>query len=213
MESQMSAMLTKRTIKIVLLVVICFASYTFLFFPQTSLNNIDSDDIVDEGKFLYVIKSANNDTTPPVITFIQPNTNDTSTKSRFYDIIVNIEDENPPLPGNVSLEISNTTSSLFNGSMTLVDENEWIFSWDNITSYTNREIYSLMVTAKDSSTNENIGISEVMVLYVDLSKSPGALNVLFYFLAASVIIGGILIYYNKKRVHPSSSTDIERVNY
>jgi len=211
MESQMCAMLTKKTIKIVLLVIICFVSYTFLFFPQTSLNTIDSDDIVDEGKFLYVIKPANNDTTPPVITFIQPDTDNITIKSRFYDVIVNIEDENPPLPGNVSLEFSNSTYSFFNGSMTLLDENEWFFTWDNITSYPNRQAYSFKVTAKDS--NENIGISEVIVLYVDLSKSPVVLNVLFYFIAASVIIGGILIYVNKRRVHSSSSTDRDRVNY
>ena len=97
--------------------------------------------------------------------------------------------------------------------MTLLDENEWFFTWDNITSYPNRKIYSIKVTAKDSSTNENIGISEVIYLYVDISKSPGALNVLFYFIGASVIIGGILIYVNKRRVHSSSSTDIDRVNY
>lgn len=211
MESQMCAMLTKKTIKIVLLVIICFASYTFLFFPQTSLNTIDSDDIVDEGKFLYVIKPANNDTTPPVITFIQPDTDNITIKSRFYDIIVNIEDENPPLPGNVSLEISNATSSLFNGSMSFIDENEWFFTWDNITSYPNRQVYSLKVTAKD--TNENIGISEVKELYVDLSKSPGILNILFYIIAASVLIAAISLWVNKKRVHSSSSTDIERANY
>ncbi len=213
MESQMSAMIPKRTINIVLLVVICFVNFTVLIFPQTSLNKINIDDVLDVRTFIDRIKSANNDTSPPVITFVQPDTDNITIKGKFYDIIVNVLDDNPPLPGNVKLEISNTSSSLFNGSMSLVDENEWIFSWGNITSYPNKEIYVFKVVAKDSSTNENIGISEVRYVYVEQSKSPGALNVLFYVIAVSVIIGAILIYYNRKRAHPSSSANIERVNF
>ncbi|MFX1532048.1 MAG: hypothetical protein ACFFBC_13105 [Promethearchaeota archaeon] len=209
----MSAMLPKRTINIVLLVIIFFISFTFLIFPQTSLNKIDIDDVLDEKTCLDWIKSANNDTSPPVITFIQPDTDNITIKSKIYYIIVNVEDENPPLPGNVSLEISNANSSLFNGSMTLITENEWIFTWDNITSYPNRQIYSLKVTAKDNSTIGNIGISEVKNLYIDLSKSPSALNILIYIIATSVLIAGISIWVNKKRIHHSANNDVKRVNY
>jgi hypothetical protein len=206
-------MLPKRTINIVLLVFICFVSSAFLFFPQTSLSKIDFDDVLDERTFQDEIKSANNDTSPPIITFIQPDTDNITIKSKFYDIIVNIEDDNPPLPGNVTLEISNTTSSLFNGSMSLFDENEWIFAWDNITSYPNKEIYIFKVVAKDSSTNENIGFSEVRYVYVEQSSSPGVLNVLFYVIVVSVLIGAILIYYNRKRVRRLSSNEIERSSF
>ncbi|MFW9942352.1 MAG: hypothetical protein ACFFFT_15040 [Candidatus Thorarchaeota archaeon] len=206
-------MLTKRTINIVLLVVICFVGFTFLIFPKTTLNNFNIDDVLDERTCLDWIKSANNDTSPPIITFIQPDTDNITIKSKIYYIIVKIEDENPPLPGNVSLEILKANSSLFNGSMTLITENEWIFTWDNITSYPNRQIYSLKVTAKDNSTIGNIGISEVKNLYVDLSKSPGALNILIYVIAASVLIAGISIWVNKKRIHHSANNDVKRINY
>ncbi|MFX0165346.1 MAG: hypothetical protein ACFE9V_08500 [Candidatus Hodarchaeota archaeon] len=162
---------------------------------------------MDEFEFPNMIKSANNDTTPPVIIFIQPETNNLTIKSKSYDIIVNITDSNPPLPGNVSLEISNASTSLFNSSMTLFGEDEWFFTWDNISSYPNREVYSFKVKAKDSSVNENIGISPVINVYVEISKSPGILSIIFYIVAASLLIAGISVYINKKHRHLISRED------
>lgn len=194
----MNAMSTKRKTKIVLLFIICFANLTVLIIPQTPLTTIGTDDIMDERKFPYTIKAANNDTDAPVIVFIKPDINDTTVTGKFYEIIVNITDDNPPLPGNVSIEISNATTSLFNASM--IKGVEWFFIWDNVTSYPNHITYFFKVTAKDSSVNENIGMSGVIYIYVAIysSNSPGILFVMLYIIMISVVIAGILVYLNKK---------------
>jgi len=194
----MSAMLTKRTTKIVLLVVICLANLTVLIIPQTPLSTIGTDDIMEERKFPYTIEVANNDTDAPVIVFIKPEINDTTITGNFYEIIVNITDDNPPLPGNVSIEISNATTSLFNASM--IKGVELFFIWDNTTSYPNHITYFLKVTAKDSSVNENIGMSGVIYIYMATysSNSPGILFVMLYIIMISVVIACVLVYFNKK---------------
>jgi len=201
----MNAMSTKRKTKIVLLFIICFANLTVLIIPQTPLTTIGTDDIMDERKFPYTIKAANNDTDAPVIVFIKPDINDTTVTGKFYEIIVNITDDNPPLPGNVSIEISNATTSLFNASM--IKGVEWFFIWDNITSYPNHITYFFKVTAKDSSVNENIGMSGVIYIYVAIysSNSPGILFVMLYIIMISVVIAGILVYLNKKSAQLSLS--------
>ena len=201
----MNAMLTKRKTKIVLLFIICFANLTVLIIPQTLLTTIGTDDIMDERKFPYTIKSANNDTDAPVIVFIKPDINDTTITVKYYEIIVNITDDNPPLPGNVSIEISNATTSLFNASM--IKGVEWFFIWDNITSYPNHITYFFKVTARDSSVNENIGMSGVIYIYVAIysSNSPGMLFVMLYIIMASIVIACLLVYFNKKSAELSSS--------
>ena len=201
----MNAMSTKRKTKIVLLFIICFANLTVLIIPQTPLTTIGTDDIMDERKFPYTIKAANNDTDAPVIVFIKPDINDTTVTGKFYEIIVNITDDNPPLPGNVSIEISNATTSLFNASM--IKGVEWFFIWDNITSYPNHITYFFKVTAIDSSVNENIGMSGVIYIYMAIysSNSPGILFVMLYIIMISVVIAGILVYLNKKSAQLSLS--------
>lgn len=201
----MNAMSTKRKTKIVLLFIICFANLTVLIIPQTPLTTIGTDDIMDERKFPYTIKAANNDTDAPVIVFIKPDINDTTVTGKFYEIIVNITDDNPPLPGNVSIEISNATTSLFNASM--IKGVEWFFIWDNITSYPNHITYFFKVTAIDSSVNENIGMSGVIYIYVAVysSNSPGFLYGILHIIIASMLIACILVYFNKKRAGLSFS--------
>ena len=202
----MNTMLTKRKIKIVLLFIICFANLT-LIIPQTPLTTIGTDDIMDERKFPYTIKAANNDTDAPVIVFIKPDINGTTITVKYYDIIVIIIDDNPPLPGNVSIEISNATASLFNASMIKDEGSVWFFIWDNITSYPNHITYFFKVTAKDSSVNENIGLSGVIYIYMEIysSNSPGILFVMLYIIMISVVIACVLVYFNKKSAEISSS--------
>lgn len=197
----MNAMLTKRKTKIVLLFIICFATLTVLIIPQTPLTTIGTDDIMDERKSPYTIKSANNDTDAPVIMFIKPNINDTTITVKYYDIIVNIIDDNPPLPGNVSIEISNATASLFNASMIKDEGSEWFFIWDNITSYPNHITYLFKVTAKDSSVNENIGLSGVIYIYVEIyySNPLGFLYGILSIVMASMLIACVLVYFTRKR--------------
>lgn len=197
----MNAMLTERKTKIVLLFIICFANLTVLIIPQTPLTTIGTDDIMDERKFPYTIKSANNDTDAPVIVFIKPDINDTTITVKYYDIIVNIIDDNPPLPGNVSIEISNATASLFNASMIKDEGSEWFFIWDNITSYPNHITYLFKVTAKDSSVNENIGLSGVIYIYVEIyySNPLGFLYGILSIVMASMLIACVLVYFTRKR--------------
>ena len=202
----MCAMLTKRNIKIVLLFIICIASLTVLIIPQKTLTSIGIDYITDERKFPYTIKSANNDTEAPVIAFIKPEVNDTIFTGKSYVIIVNITDDNQPLPGNVSIEISNATTSLFTASMIKDGGSEWSFTWDNITSYPNHLEYFFQVTAKDSSVNENLGISEVIFIYVAvyISRSWGFLFDILSLIIAAMLLACVLVYFNRKRASISS---------
>jgi len=157
-------------------------------------------------KYSPFVSAPGNDTAVPVIVFIQPDTNNTKITTRDFDFIVNITDDNQPLPGNVSIEISNSTTSFFNASMILFRGSEWFFNWDNISSFTNGKTYSVQIRAKDSSSNENVGLSNVLHVIVDvyISRSPGFISGILYIIAASVIIALIMVYFNKKRLVTSS---------
>ncbi len=119
-----------------------------------------------------------------------------------YEFIVNITDANPPLPGNVSIEISSTLASLFNASMILGEDDIWFFFWDNLTSYPNSETYVIRITAIDSSSNENYGFSNylnVILAYYD-EEPPSLISVIFYVIAVVVIFALIKVYINKKSI-------------
>ena len=150
----------------------------------------------------YTIKSANNDTTNPIITFVKPDINDTSIRTRYYEFIVNITDANPPLLGKVIIEISNANTSFFNASMLYDQGGLWFFSWDNLTSYPNEESYTIRVRATDSSSNENSGLSNdlFIILSVYNARVPDLLNAVFYIIFVIVMIALIMVYLNKKRV-------------
>ena len=197
----MNTMVTKSKIKIGFLIFICFAGFIVIIISKPLLNTGNYSYIPEEDKSYFMIKSANGDNSSPVIAFIKPDNNDTIITGKYFDIIVNITDENPPLPGNVSIEISNATVSLFNASMTIDAGDQWFFIWDNITSYPNEITYTFRVTAKDSSTNENVGMSGLISVYVDIysSRNPGFINGIIYIIVASLLIAGILVYFNRKK--------------
>lgn len=190
----MNIMVIKSKIKILFLILICsiLVNTTHLFREPLDLAN----ESIDKS-----IKIANGDTSPPVISFIKPDTNDTIITNKYFDIIVNITDENPPSYGNVSIEIFNSSVSFFRASMIEFEENQWLFIWNNITSYQNHNSYNLRVTAKDSSSNENTGISEVISVYLEvyISRHPGLINGILYVIMVTLIIAGIMAYFNKKR--------------
>ncbi|MFX1374491.1 MAG: hypothetical protein ACFFA0_01645 [Promethearchaeota archaeon] len=190
-----------KNIKIVLLIIISCISLTISLVSPLSSTNFGLDDNNKDKSIPFMIKTANNDTSAPVITFINPDNNDTIIRSNNFDIIANITDSNPPLPGNVSIEILNVTNSLFNASMTMINDDEWLFTWNNITSYPNQETYILKVTAKDSSENKNIGTSSNIEVYIDIyySPSPGILNIIIFIILTFLILMGIMFYINKRR--------------
>jgi len=194
-------MVTKSKIKIGFLILICFASFTVIIISKTEIYPHDYGYITEEDKSSFTVKSANNDTDPPVITFIKPDNNDSIITGNNYDIRVNVADVNPPLQGNVSIEISNATVSLFNASMLKDEGDQWFFIWDNITSYPNEVTYTFEVSAKDSSSNENVGMSGLLSVYVEIysSRNPGFINGVIYIIIASLLIAGILVYFNRKR--------------
>lgn len=161
---------------------------------ENNTNNIQKSSLSNNAP-------VNNDTLAPIITFIKPDINDTIITTRYFDIIVNITDINPPLPGSVSIEISNNNTSLFNASMILTMGSEWFFYWDNISSYTNGETYVVKVRARDSSTNENFGISDDLYILVEIyqSRSAELLNVILYIIFVCVIFALIIVYFSRKR--------------
>ncbi|MFW9877081.1 MAG: hypothetical protein ACFFG0_28660 [Candidatus Thorarchaeota archaeon] len=191
-------MLIKRAVKIVALAVACSIRCIFLFSLEKNLNVMDFSGTMHKSTF--TIQSAYNDTAAPIIVFIQPEIDDTTVSTKSYNIIVNVTDDNRPLPGNVSIESTNDTASLFNASMTLFNKNEWNLTWDNITSYPNEMNYYFQDTAKDSSTNENIGMSGVILVYVAFynSSSPKFFLGILSIIIASIIIACVLVYLNKR---------------
>ncbi len=143
-----------------------------------------------------------NDTTPPAITFIQPTNTYTLVVNQFYFIIVNITDDNPPVEGDVIIQVSNKFFFLFNASMALVGDSVWSFNWMNLTSYHNQENYTINVWAKDSSSNGNSKWSEEYSIFISI-KSPQILQFVFYIFVVTLIFGGILLYLNRNTLFKS----------
>ncbi len=187
----MKHILTKRKFFIFLVIVAYSLNLTiFLLTPKILSNDA------------FSLGAANDDTTAPVITFVKPDTNDTSIRTRYYDFIVNITDANPPLPGNVTIEISNASISFFNASMLYDQGIQWFFSWENTTSYPNENTYIIRVRAIDSSSNENAGLSNDLSVFLDINEGGGfdTLNFVLYIIAVVFIFALIMLYFNKKRV-------------
>ena len=152
-----------------------------------------------------------NDTTPPAITFIQPNPTNELVVIKSYYIIVNITDDNPPLQGDVIIQVSNQSTLLFNASMILTGNSLWSFNWNNLTSYPNKENYTLKVWAKDSSPNRNSEWSEEYFIFVNIKSPPGILQTIIFFIFASFIFAGFSVYLNKKGLYVSRKKKRERI--
>lgn len=197
----MNVIFTQRKIRILLLVLSYSVILSSFLLSQNLLKKSGLNDVSEEEKFPNVIKSANGDITPPNITFLNTEMNNTLIRTRYFEFMVNITDANPPLPGNVSIEISNNSTSLFNASMIFAEGDLWFFLWDNLTSYPNEETYIIRITAKDSSSNENYGFSSYYIIILDYYNtiSPSLINVIFYIIVVVVIFALIMIYINKKR--------------
>lgn len=195
----MNAILTRKTLLITFIVVIFSGNLTLNFLPPNASQNNGLDNWIENE--IDFIKTANNDTTAPIITFVKPDINNTAIRTSYYEFIVNITDENPPLPGNVTIEISNASTSYFNASMLYDQDNLWFFYWDNLTSYPNEQTYTIRVRATDSSSNKNEGLSNDLFIIMNVysTRTPELLNAVFYIIAVIVIVVLVMIYINKKR--------------
>ena len=197
----MNIILKKRKHLIFLLVITYSATLSLFFLSSKTLSNGGLNNVSENVDLPYSIKSANNDITDPIITFVKPDINDTSIRTRYYDIIVNITDTNPPLLGKVIIEISNVNTSFFNASMLQDQGGLWFFSWNNLTSYPNEKSYTIRVRATDSSSNENSGLSNdlFIILSVFETRVPNLLNAVLYVILVILAIALIMVYVNKKR--------------
>jgi len=191
----------------VLLITMGFLIFPALLVYQNSFILLGLTDTGDSGKInptgrrLFTHSQIDNDTTPPTITYVQPSINKTVITIQTYNIIVEIIDEHSPISGNVIAELSNLTSFLFNVSMDSLGGDQWIFTWDNLTSYENYEEYIIRIWAKDSSLNGNNIWSTPMYVVVSISSSPKMLNVALYIFFVILIFAGIIYYFNKKRAN------------
>ncbi|MFX0105371.1 MAG: hypothetical protein ACFE75_07765 [Candidatus Hodarchaeota archaeon] len=151
-------------------------------------------------------KLANNDTTAPILTFINPSINNSIITQYSYDIIVSVSDENPPLSGNVIIQISNWTNFLFNASMNNTGGDLWNFNWVNLSQYTHQEWYILQVWAKDSSLSGNSNWSGAFYVFLNIypSNGPPILNIILNLVIIIVIFIAIFYYLNKKVLYKSS---------
>jgi hypothetical protein len=182
-----------------------------------SLNNmVDDRETTSNDAFQDLMgnsRLANNDTTAPIITFIQPSTNNSQITTSSYNIIVNITDDNPPLPGNVIIQVSNTTTWLFNATMSATGGWQWTFNWNNISSYKDLGTYIIQVWAADSSLNATSTWSEAFYIIINLSSggAPPILNIIIYIFVVVLIIAAIRIYLTSKWDSKMSQKD-ERTN-
>ncbi|MFX0041049.1 MAG: hypothetical protein ACFFCY_17900 [Promethearchaeota archaeon] len=177
-------------------------------------NNLNKIDSFGSKETFYHIQDSTNDTTAPTITFIQPAMNNTIIKTRSYIIKVNISDENPPIFGNVTFQISNITNYLFNTTMNYDGESQWSFNWNNITSYPHQvyDVYIIQILAKDSSSNENLGISGEFYIYLNVSgDSPGIWQVIIYILLVCFIIAAIVVFLNRRIIRKMSDKKTRNV--
>ena len=184
-------------------IIICITLFLTVAYVQifNYLSNPSENEIMFfDNESLLVAQGSDDDTTEPVITFVQPDDNTTRITTTTYIIIANVSDANPPVYGNVTLQISNQTDFLFNATMNYDGENQWSFNWDNISLFPN-DIYRLKVWAKDSSPNENYSWSEEFYIALRLSTGPSFLHFLLYILVVCLIFGGVVVYLNRK-VYP-----------
>ena len=182
-----------------LIIILITLNTSFLIQQEPFISTISNCKMEDIN--VYDIKqSANNDTVAPVITFVQPSTNNSVIKKDFYEIIVNVSDDHPPVSGNVIVQISNISTLLFNATMALEGDELWLFNWENISSYPNYEFYKIEVWAKDSSLNANNNWSRAYYVIFNISEklSPSILNVAIYIFFVCIIFALIFVYFRKK---------------
>ena len=195
-------------LKPIIFITLFLAITSFQIFNYLGNKNENQDNYFNnEGLFLAQLP----DTTAPIITFLQPLENNTIIQTSTYTIKANISDDNPPLYGNVTLQISNHTAFLFNVTMEYDGENQWSFKWNNISAYPNLKTYIIQVWAKDSSPTKNQGKSNEFYIYLSIADAPGILSVLLYIFAISLIFAVIIVYLNKKLLPKSSKKKRERI--
>ncbi|MFX1366234.1 MAG: hypothetical protein ACFFCE_07050 [Promethearchaeota archaeon] len=189
---------------ILFLVLVMFHYYAFLW------NQDDFRNHLTDNRDVYIAQGSDEDTSSPIISFINPSENNTIINVYTFIIEVNVSDENPPLNGSVTLQISNQTTSLFNATMFYENENLWFYYWSNVSAYSNGGEYIIQISAKDSSLSENVGKSEEYYVYINLPKSPGIFNVIFFFFIVSLISTGICVYLNKNLLTRSKTNNREK---
>lgn len=193
---------------------IVFITLFLFFIPALFSNNVGNQN--EKLNDINNIKGLNlaQDTDSPIITFVQPEFNNTVIDLTIFTVIASIIDDNPPLIGNVTFQISNFTNFLFNATMDHDGLDQWSFTWDNISLYPNQFFtgYIIQIWAKDSSLNENLGQSDEYYIFLNLpGESPGLLNVILYLIAVSLIIAGVVVYLNKKLLAKPKSKKKEKV--
>ena len=195
----------KRIILIVFIVITLFfasmltQSYIYRCFPKEQKGNLINNEEV------FLAQDPINDTAAPIILFIQPSLNNTLIIENSYIIIVHISDDNPPLYGNVTIQISNSTNVFFSSKMNNTETEFWRFTWDNISLYQNQEVYIFQVWAMDSSSNGNYNWSDAYYVFINTSieNPPPLLNLILYFIAVAIIFALIIVYLNKKGIYQS----------
>ena len=178
-----------------------FITITVAYSSGYLLNFTEESNTHVNNEVLIFAQGPTNDTTAPTISFLQPLYNNSIITKQVYKIIANISDDNPPLFGNVTIQLSNSTSFLFNATMNYNGGSKWSFDWDNISLYQNQIVYIFQVWAKDSSSNENYGWSKEIYIFLNISSSPSILYIIIYFIIVGLIFAGVTVYLNKRRLH------------
>ena len=196
----------RKSLALILFIIILFTHVSNLI----SVLNFSSERVDNQSKIdaldAHVLSHAQdpvNDTTKPAIGFINPMLDNTIVSQKSYEIIVNITDDNPPLLGDVIIQISNDSAWFFNASMSSIINNVWSFNWNNLTSYENQANYSIRVWAMDSSPNANYGWSEEYYIFLSIQKSPGIFSIIIYIIAVVIILALIMLYLNRKALNIS----------
>jgi hypothetical protein len=197
----------KRFLKSVVLTSLFLIAFTSYFYYYS--DNSRRLDHLNNGTFINISQP---DIDAPIISFIQPEFNTSIIEQSSYTFLVNITDDHPPLYGNVTFQLSNSTQFLFNASMNYDGGTQWSFNWNNLTSYPSQGYieYIIHIWAVDNSSNHNLGRSDAFYIYLNYSgPAPGLLNVIIYFIVVIFIIAGIVVYLNKKLLPKSDKSDMD----
>ena len=183
--------------KLLILIILGFTFFSTVVSINFELVNFNNYSEENQSEFPIKISQ---DSVGPNITFLKPSENNSVIEKKKYEIIVNVTDENPPTPGNVSIQIYNDTTLLFSAPMNYSSNNLWNFIWNNVSDYKSYLICVIRIWAKDSSPNENISLSSpwYVIILIREQMSSNILMPIIYILIVSLIFALIIAYFNKK---------------
>jgi hypothetical protein len=184
--------IVEKVFILLIIVATSFSTIILMNFESVKFNHYGTE---NQNEFSIKLSQ---DLLGPNITFVQPSKNNSIIDKRTYEIIVNVTDENPPTFGNVSIQISNTTTLLFSAPMNHSGNNLWNFIWDNVSHYESYIICIIRIWSMDSLSNENWSEPWYVLIYLIKKPGPNIIVIIFYIIISALIFALIILFFNRR---------------